>query len=142
MSPPSQLHSAFLLAQKHIRAAFSLGQSADCAVGTANITVSDISPGVSFPPSVKPKKFKSRHLPTSTQSSANPIVPTGLVANVSELQDQGGVEEGQVPEGTVDAPNPQDPDELSAIPEEEMEGLEEVYDPQEENKVKPCQWIL
>ena len=49
MSPPSsQLHSAFLLAQKHIRAAFSLGQSADCAVGTANITVSDIGPGVSF----------------------------------------------------------------------------------------------
>ena len=58
MSPPSsQLHSAFLLAQKHIRAAFSLGHSADCAVGTANITVSDTDPGVSFPPSVKPKKF-------------------------------------------------------------------------------------
>ena len=143
MSPPSsQLHSAFLLAQKHIRAAFSLGQSADCAVGTANITVSDIGPGVSFLPSVKPKKFKSRHLPTSTQSSANPMVPTGLVANVSEPQDQGGVKEGQVPEGAVDAPNPQEPDELAAIPEEELEGLEEVYDPQEESKVKPCKWIL
>ena len=32
MSPPfSQLHRAFSLAQKHIRAAFSLGQSADCS---------------------------------------------------------------------------------------------------------------
>ena len=41
-------------------------------------------------------------------------------------------------EGAVDAPNPQDPDELAAIPEEELEGLEEVYDPQEESKVKPC----
>ena len=107
---------------RNIRAAFSLGQSAECAVGTANITVSDIDPGVSFPPSVNPKKFKSRHLPTSTQSSANHIVPTGLVTNVSEPQDQGGVEEGQVPEGAVDAPNPQDPDELAAIPEEELEG--------------------
>ena len=82
--------------------------SLQTAVGTANITVSDIGPGVSFPPSVKPKKFKGRHLPTSTQSSANPMVPTGLVANVSEPQNQGGVEEGQVPEGAVDAPNPQD----------------------------------
>ena len=89
-----------------------LARSADCAVGTANITVSDIYPGVSFPPSVKPKKFKSRHLPTFTQSSANPIVPTGLVANVRVPQDQGGVEKGQVPGGAVDAPNPQDPDEL------------------------------
>ena len=143
MSPPSsQLLSAFLLAQKHIRPAFSLGQSADCAVGTTNITVSYIDPDVSFPPSVKHKKFKSRHLPTSTQSSANPMVPTGLVANVSEPQDQGGVEEGQMPEGAVDAPNPQDPDELAALPEEELEGLEEVYDPQEESKVKPCKKIL
>ena len=39
---------------------------------------------------------------------------------------------GQVPGGAVDAPNPQDPDELAAIPEEELEGLE-VYDPQEES---------
>ena len=143
MSPPSsQLHSAFLMAQKHIRAAFSLGQSADCAVGTADVTVCDIGPGVSFPPGVKPKKFKSRHLPTSTQSSANPFVPTGLVANVSEPQDQGGVQEGQVPECAVDAPEPQDPDELAAIPEEELEGLEDVYDPQDESKVKPCQRIV
>ena len=105
-------------------------------------TVSDIVPGVSFPPSVRPKKFKSRHVPTSTQSSANPIVSTGLVANVSEPQDQGGVEEGQVLEGAVDAPNPQDPDELAAIPEEELEGLEQVDDPDEESKVKPCKWLL
>ena len=33
-------------------------------------------------------------------------------------------------------------DELAAIPEEELEGLEEVDDPQEESKVKPCKWIL
>ena len=91
---------------------------------------------------MKPKKFKSRHLPTSTQSSANPIVPTGLVANVSEPQDQGGVQEGQVPEGPVNVPEPQDPDELAVIPEEELEGLEDVYDPQDESKIKPYQQIL
>ena len=59
-----------------------------------------------------------------------------MVANVSEPQDQGGVELGEVPEGAGD------PDNLEAIPDEELEGLEEVEDPGEQSKLKPCKCLL
>lgn len=140
MTPPSsQLHSAFLLAHKHLRAAFNLGQSADCAVGTADITVPDIGPGISLSPGVKPKKFKSRHkTPIATVTSKTPVVSTGQ----SEPQDQGGVATAGAPEGDtqpqgVTEDNP-DPDNLAAIADEELEGLEDVDDPDEESKFEKC----
>ena len=84
----SQIHSAFGLAHKHLRAALDLGHSANVAVGAAHITVHDVGPGVSLPPGVQPKIFKSRHkTPTATVSKIPPnVVPTGLVAH--EPQDQ------------------------------------------------------
>ena len=57
----SQIHSAFVLSHKHLRAALDLGHSANVAFGAAQIKVHDVGPGVSLSPVVKPKKFKSRH---------------------------------------------------------------------------------
>ena len=54
----SQIHSAFVLAHKHLRAALDLGHSANVAVGAAQIAVHDVGPGVSLPPGVKPKNSK------------------------------------------------------------------------------------
>ena len=146
----SQIHSAFGLAHKHLRAALDLGHSANVAVGAAHITVHDFGPGVSLPPGVQPKKFKSRHkTPTATVSKISPnVVPTGLVAH--EPQDQGGVEgeectcgapEGEAQTQVVTEDNP-DPDNLAAIGEEELEGLEYVADPDEKSKFEECKWIL
>ena len=138
----SQIHSAFVLANKHLRAALDLGHSANVAVGTAHITVHDVGPGVSLPPGVQPKKFKSRHkTPTATVSKIPPnVVPIGLVAH--ELQDQGGVAgaegtygapEGEAQPQVVIEDNP-DPDNLASIADEELEGFEDVADPDEESK--------
>ena len=85
----SQIHSAFVLAHKHLRAALDLGHSANVAVGAAQITVHDVGPSVYLPPAVKPKKFKSRHKTTVAQIPPV-VVPTGLADH--ESQDQGGVE--------------------------------------------------
>ena len=126
----SQIHSAFVLAHKHLRAALDLGHSANVAVGAAQITVHDVGPGVSLPPGVKPKRFKSRHkTPVSTVSKIPPVVvPTGLVAH--EPQDQGGIAGAEGGDGApgdeaqhqgVTEDNP-DPDNLAVIPDEELEG--------------------
>ena len=45
----SQIHSAFVLAHKHLRAALDLGHSANVAVGAAQITVHDVGPGCLSP---------------------------------------------------------------------------------------------
>ena len=141
----SQIHSAFVLAHKHLRAALDLGHSANVAVGGAQIAVHDVGPGVSLPPRVKPKKFKSRHkTPAATVSTNPPVVPIGLVAH--EPQDQGGVAgneggdgapEGETQPQGVTEDNP-DPDNLAAIADEELEGLEDVEDPDEESKFEEC----
>ena len=141
----SQIHSAFVLAHKHLRAALDLGYSANVAVGAAHIAVPNIGPGVSLPPGVQPKKFKSRHkTPASTVcKNPNPIaVSTGLVAH--QPQDFGGVKgaEGDATGGgtegdtQAEAVTEADPDNLEGISEKELEGLEEVDDPDEESKSK------
>ena len=87
----SQINSAFVLAKKHLRAALDLGGSANIAIGTADVTVQDIGPGISGPSRVVPKKFKSRYKPpTATVTSETvktPVVSTGQ----TEPQGQGGV---------------------------------------------------
>ena len=142
----SQIHSAFVLAHKHLRAALDLWHSANVAVGAAHITVYDVGPGVSLPPGVQPKKSKSRHkTPTATVSKIPPnVVPTGLVAH--EPQDQGGVAgaeggygapEGEAQPQVVSEDNP-DPDNLASIANEELD----VADPDEESKFEYCKQIL
>ena len=117
----SQIHSACVLAHKHLRAALDLGHSANVAVGAAQIAVNDVGCGVSL---------KSRHkTPVATVSKIPPVVvPIGLVAH--EPQDQGGVEgaeggdgapEGEAQSQGVTEDNP-DPENLAAIPNEELEG--------------------
>ena len=86
----SQINSAFVPAKKHLRAALDLRGSANVAIGTANITVQDVGPGISVPPRVVPKKFKSRHKPSASVTSKTPVVSTGQ----TEPQDQGGVAPG------------------------------------------------
>ena len=132
----TQINSAFVLAKKHLRAALDLG-------GSANVTVQDVSSGIPGPSRVVPKKFKSRYKPpTATITSETvktPVVSTGQ----TEPQDQGGVAtagaEGGATEGAATGdsqPQGEDPDNLQDIPDEELEGLEDVDDPDEESKLK------
>ena len=128
----SQINTAFVLAKKHLRAALDLGGSANIAIGTADVTVQDIGPGISGPSRMVPKKFKSRYKPP-TSTVKTPVVSTGQ----TEPQDQGGVAtagaEGGAAEGGTQ-PQVEDPDNLKDIPDEELEGLEDVDDPDEESK--------
>ena len=100
-------------------------------MGTGNIAIKDVGSVVPFPSGVQPKRFKSKHKLSATVSKDKDVVlPTGLVV-AHEPQDQGGVEgaEGGGPQGE------QIPDELVGIPDEELEGLEEVEDPVEDSKL-------
>ena len=132
MSPAvSQIHGVFLLAHESLRTALDLGKSADVAIGTANMAIKDVGSVVPFPSGVQPKWFKNNHKPSATVSKDKDVVlPTGLVV-AHEPQDQGGVEgaEGGGPQGE------QIPGELAGIPDEELEGLEEVEDPAEDSKL-------
>ena len=110
---------------------------------TANVTVQDVSSGISGPSRVVPKKFKSRYKPpTATvtyETVKTPVVSTGQ----TEAQGQGGVatagtEGGAAECATEGDTQPQgeepDPDKLEEISDEELEGFEDVDDPDEESK--------
>ena len=84
--------------------------------------------------------------PTATVSKIPPnVVPTGLVAH--EPQDQGGVAEAEGGDGSPEGKaQPQivsedNPDNLASIADEELQGLEDVADPDEESKFQYCKQI-
>ena len=141
MSPAdSQIHGAFLLAHKSLRTALDLGKSADVAMGTANIAIKDVGSALL---SLSLLEYNLKGLRVNINpvqpvtKDTDVVVPTGLVV-AHEPQDQGGVEgtEGGGPQGE------QMPDELAEIPDEELEGCEEVEDPAEDSKLNLFVQIL
>ena len=131
MSPPnSQIQGAFMLGHKSISTALNLRGSASCAMGTEDIAVKDVGPPIPLPSGTVPKRFKSKHKATSTLSKPTEVVPTGIVAHE-------GAEPVMEPQGTQGkgAAKPGDPDDLEVIGDEELEGLKEVDEPEEESKL-------
>ena len=50
-------------------------------MGTADIAVKDVGSPIPLPFGTIPKRFKSKHKPTSTLSKPTNVVPTGIVAH-------------------------------------------------------------
>ena len=50
-------------------------------MGTADIAVKDVDPPIPLPSDTVPKRFKSKHKPTSTWSTPTDVIPTGIVAH-------------------------------------------------------------
>ena len=88
-------------------------------MGTAYIAVKDVGPPTPLPSGTVPKRFQSKHKPTSTLSKPTDVFPTGIVAHEGAEP----VMEPQHPQGKGAA---KDPDDLEGIGDEELEGLEEV----------------
>ena len=73
--------------------------------------------------------------PTSTLSKPTNVVPTGIVAHE-------GAEPVIEPWGPQGEGAAKDPDDLEAIGDEELEGMEEVDEPEEDSKLANMKRLL
>ena len=90
--------------------------------------VPNVGPPIPLPSGTVPNRFKSKHKPTFTLSKPTDVFPTGIVGHE-------GAEHIMEPQGTrgEGAAKPGDPDDLETIGDEELEGLEEVDQPEEDS---------
>ena len=77
MSPNSQIHGSFMLVHKTFSTALNLGGSASYAM-SIDIAVKYVGPPIPLPSGTVPKRFKSKHKPTSTLSKPTDVFPTGI----------------------------------------------------------------